>query len=811
MSAAFDTRRRTITLHSIRVRLGPRLQIAIELTLVVMLALFVTRPYQNWDQEWSLAGVESEYLVNSATWLETGLRHYGYIPYWQPYLDRGQPTVDEAYSFLANPFTFYPVVAFGAVNGLKLSVVLYYIVAGVGGWFLGWSLGWSGPARLLAAGLFMLKGNMQGLLGSTYFQLGVTQAYFPWTLAGAMAIVRHPGRRWPVGVLALSMALTFLAGNIYFFLPSVIMCALVFAFYLPKRRAGRWPLSLRWGMLLRYPLAAAFCIGLVAVVALTVVPNYALVRGHPDSQFVPTSALGQPFTQFFTAESMTPTLKGELYSYSAPLWFLLLIFVLLPPIRRLHQPADGLQGRRFWIMLLIGLAFFFSWAVGVNPVLQWMYDNLPLLPRWRFIERMMTLASFFFVALVAYRFDGLYRAITTGSAPLPLLTTPLLRRRAGQALAVAGLAAVITVGATRDIYDSLWDRSEGRVIVQCLEWLRARYPDDFLSVRRPHYNILSRFITLQVRKERIQALYDLSGVGSPVYGQDLTLLAPEYYMVDWQDTAASLTERGYVPVEGAPLFSGEHPTPCVWRYTRALSYAFSVPTQTLRELDLVRQLPTPEMTTPARLLGRTPEFIVLEAALSPDQEIAVVAQDIAYPGWVAYVNDQPAPMVSVGQIVGVILPPGSGTVRVAFEFTAPTLHTGGYVTMATAAVLSLYLLRADTAPLRLWRWQRRRRAASLQPGTAEAAHSAPVVMEAAQIVHAETVAPPPPAPPTPSREDVPIHIPDPPRAQAPADAPERQLTISVPLPRKDDITTLAASVLTAAATALLVLRMRRRR
>ncbi len=50
MSAASDTRRRTITLHSIRVRLGPRLQIAIELTLVVMLALFVTRPYQNWYQ-----------------------------------------------------------------------------------------------------------------------------------------------------------------------------------------------------------------------------------------------------------------------------------------------------------------------------------------------------------------------------------------------------------------------------------------------------------------------------------------------------------------------------------------------------------------------------------------------------------------------------------------------------------------------------------------------------------------------------------------------------------------------------------------
>ncbi len=748
----------------------------VELFLIILFALFATRAYQNFDPALTLPGIETQYLTNSAVWLEVSLREYGYIPYWQPYLDRGQPSVAEAYSFLLNPFSFYPIAGFGAANGLKISVILSFIVVGSGGWFLGWSLGWSSPARLLLGGLLILKGTMQGDIGTTYYQLGISQAFFPWVFAGAMAVVCRPKQRWPLVLLAVAVSLTYFSGNIYHTLSVILITLLVWLAYGFSFNRKTPQLKVDIPLFRRFLFAGAITLGITAVSTTTAVLYYGLARGHQDALFEPTRELLDGLQQFVNSTPSYPLSYGSLYSYSAPLWFVIFFLILFPPIKRFHRPASSLQGLRFGIMLLAGFVLFFTWGTGENPILKWMYENLPLIARWRYLERMFAVAAFYLIVLLAYRVDGLYRALLIHPESDGESQPHVWGRYAVRAgiFALCGLA-IWEVHSNRFSFNDLWLHEPDRNVETCVRWLRQQHPDEFLSVRRLNYDILTVFIEQQIRKEQIGAAYDLGGVTSTLYPYDLTRLLPEYYIVNWSEPPDDMRARGYLPIEESPQYSPEDPMPCVWYYPDAVSYAFSIP------VDDLQRAPFPltgEMTTPVMLLRRAPDIITLEATPSADLPVAVVAQDIAYPGWVAKVNGEPAQLESVGELLGVILPPGEAPVLVEFEYTAPTLKIGGVITLFTAFLCVVYLLRLDTIPRRI----RMRRNAPRMASTAATTSLLPesdntLVLLPAEISSdvvkiAPTLSYPTAAKPTVIRTIKPIQYPD--------HAPHPTLEIHVP-------------------------------
>ncbi|HLA45499.1 MAG TPA: hypothetical protein VJZ27_18770, partial [Aggregatilineales bacterium] len=211
-------------------RLMPILILA-ELSIITGAAWSVTQPYHENNPGTAVLGPEGEWLTSSAYFASNSLRDYGYIPLWQPYLEYGEPLYNNPFSFPLNPFSTIPALLLGGVTGIKLSVVIHVLLAGYGGWVLGRVLGFGSAGRVLLGLLMVGKGNMFAMIGAGYYQLGVTQAYFPWIIAGTIAVLRTKSR-WPMVLTAISYTFMFWGGNIWYTLPMLLSMVTLAAFHI---------------------------------------------------------------------------------------------------------------------------------------------------------------------------------------------------------------------------------------------------------------------------------------------------------------------------------------------------------------------------------------------------------------------------------------------------------------------------------------------------------------------------------------------------------------------------------------------------
>ena len=83
---------------------------------------------------------------------EIGLRRYGEIPLWNPYMLTGFPHAGDLINHFWNPVATIPVMLWGGINGMKVSVFLSLLVAAYGQWFLAHTFGLRGISRLRLPG-----------------------------------------------------------------------------------------------------------------------------------------------------------------------------------------------------------------------------------------------------------------------------------------------------------------------------------------------------------------------------------------------------------------------------------------------------------------------------------------------------------------------------------------------------------------------------------------------------------------------------------------------------------------------------------
>ncbi|NWF69040.1 MAG: hypothetical protein HXY40_08135 [Chloroflexi bacterium] len=399
----------------------PRWLALLEIAFLCALAVYFTHEYLTTDDSMKLGGYEGEWLTSSAYTAAQTWQLYGYLPLWQPYLESGEPLPHNPFAFIFNPFSFVPSLLWGAVQGVKVSVTLAAVIATLGGWFLGRVLGFGTVGRLLLGTLLLGKGNMHAMIGTGYFQLGVAQAYFPWVIAGTLATLRLPDKRWPPALLALSFTLMFFAGNLWYMLPTLFTLALLTLTHVLRLQAPR----VDWGTLLRMALAGALTVGLSAVTLLPLWADRHEIGGHPDDltagaeMAIPLlTAANLPFNpapqirwQDTVNNGRIPIFANQFFfSYVAPLWFLTALALVPPLWPWLHRPGAR-QSWRIWLVALPVWALSTAWGAGATPLFVWLYNTLPGLGQWRFVGRAFAVASFWIAVLLAWRCDSLLRAL----------------------------------------------------------------------------------------------------------------------------------------------------------------------------------------------------------------------------------------------------------------------------------------------------------------------------------------------------------------------------------------------------------------
>ena len=99
---------------------------------------------------------------------------------------------------------------------------------------------------------------------------------------------------------------------------------------------------------------------------------------------------------------------------------------------------------------------------------------------------------------------------------------------------------------------------------------------------------------------------------------------------------------------------------------------------------------TPAAPSAAKIMRYQSQHVAIEAE-TPAPALLVL-NDTNYPGWRAYVNGQPAEMLTANFLFrGVVLPPGKSIVE--FKYQPRSFRIGGGISFAAFAILAMLVVR----------------------------------------------------------------------------------------------------------------------
>jgi hypothetical protein len=196
----------------------------IDLGLILILALLFGRALLDLNPNHVLNGSEWDVFASRDIVFLNSLSQTGHFPLWNPFLNGGAPFFGDFFIHVFNPFMELPVLILGAVNGMKIALLLAFLISGIGMYFLGYHLGLNRPARLWAAAIFMLNGQFAVRFTQGHYNFLPGAAWMPFIFLSALMCFKTT-RKWPVIVGAVTWALLWFSGNDYY--PLYVGTALV--------------------------------------------------------------------------------------------------------------------------------------------------------------------------------------------------------------------------------------------------------------------------------------------------------------------------------------------------------------------------------------------------------------------------------------------------------------------------------------------------------------------------------------------------------------------------------------------------------
>ncbi len=365
-------------------------------------------------------GIEHERLAGAILPYKLGLERYGHLPTWNPYLSNGVPLINNAFSYLFNPFHSLPMLMLDPVTASKLAILIALLIAGYNMWALGLVIGLGTVARLTIAILYLANGGISAKFGAGHFQLACSLAWPPLVIAALWWTLHSPKRIAPVA-FGLSFALMFYAGNIYYTLHILICCTLVVTFHFVGRNNGQW--RLRYDRLIRAITAATFAFGLSALMFFPVWQTRGAVT-HDEQEI---NADGTLFANY-SFEKSVENLTQRWYSWeqgheetmfgavdfanigSLPFTFIMaavILYVINQLWLKCKLPTLP-YNRLIYVAFPLALIMMF-WAGGQIQPIPWLYANIPLLAEFRFIGRALSIAALWWILLGGIGLDMLWK------------------------------------------------------------------------------------------------------------------------------------------------------------------------------------------------------------------------------------------------------------------------------------------------------------------------------------------------------------------------------------------------------------------
>jgi hypothetical protein len=355
----------------------------------------------------------------------------GSLPYWNPYLNFGQPILENP-----NALFFYPttllIVLLPVRLAFQLHFVLHFMLAAVGSYWLARRWRQSHVAAFFAALFFVFSGPVLSL--GSFYNEAACAAWIPWALlATDRALAGRSIRSWLL--LTLVFLMQFLAGEPFTLLATFGLC---FACALFQAGFFRRPLAKA-----NLRVLAAFVLTgglMMALAAVQLFPATVLLRGslrgaigfpysqntywslHP-LQLIGTFVAGFPDPMFTTQSLWTPVLNFDNKPY-----FPSLFLGFVPLFLAFIGCAMGRDRRRRfagWAAFAI-LVFAFG---RFTPLYRLALFALPILKLVRFPIKLLVPVLLLVAMLAGWGIDVMRRP------------DPLLSRKATGVFALLSVAA----------------------------------------------------------------------------------------------------------------------------------------------------------------------------------------------------------------------------------------------------------------------------------------------------------------------------------------------------------------------------------
>jgi hypothetical protein len=350
------------------------------------------------------------YTYPSARLIQEMCRH-GALPYWNPYLNYGQPLLENP-----NLLFFYPYTLFIILLPIDLAYPLHYVIhsalAGIGTFLLARRWGQSRQAAFFAGFVFAFSGPLLSL-GNLYNHAACA-AWMPWALlATDRAVQGRVVRPWILLTLVFSLQL--LAAEPFTLITTFGLC-LAYALYL---RGTLRPLMSASNLRILTGFVLVGCL-MVALCAVQFLPSAELLshsrRGTQglrygetsDWSFHPLLLMEVLVPDFYGPGLTSPTKWNTMVQDGNSLYFLSVFTGFVPLFFALVGWALGQDRRRNFVagtaLLMLVLSF-----GHFTPVFSLAYLLVPLLTLVRYPVKLLVPVVMLVAILAGWGLDALRR------------------------------------------------------------------------------------------------------------------------------------------------------------------------------------------------------------------------------------------------------------------------------------------------------------------------------------------------------------------------------------------------------------------
>jgi hypothetical protein len=655
----------------------------IEILIIAFVALFYAYPLLVSHPGLSLPGNEYQAHVGSAVLFNQWLAGEIDFPLWNPVVGTGRSLIADPFLFFFNPFLSVPMAIFGVINGSKVAVILNFFIAGLGMWLVGRELKFNRITRMWCSLLYMLSGAIPAHLWTGQLQLAFALGWLPWAFAGILWTIKRSSL---VSLLlaCLTQALFFFTGNLYYQLYA-FFCFLILGISF----VIDWgQLRLKRGIIHRILLMGVISLGLISIQFLPEFASHSDVQNlggflDEETEYSGSQLPEHAILNYFVSDLeyyKDPILDKipypqESYRYIGIMPFLLLLF-LVPTIKRGNRKEIIVFGLCFLLML--------AWTDIRYSFVKTLYRSIPLLDQFRWPGRALSVGGFFLILISSYCLNYLWEWLQSNiSIDKKGLVDGLSR---GTSLLYSISLILLVIGlflSTRHVYlknqDLIYlEKTSEPEIKVALAWLRNNDPNPF-SIYSSHTIATKSTLDLYKYHLRSPTIVDgwIPATTTLTLGSlELNSLQPKYWLTwAWDEIDHSNHDSVYMI---GPLQ--------IWSNPNTYPYAFLMPIVPLLSGNPV----LPNTVQPVTDVQRGGcNRVVVEA--EPSQESVLVVSESWFSGWKVSIDQKPAELTSVSNLLAVQISPGRHTVE--FEYSPFSFKIGAFITISTLLFIVLAFIR----------------------------------------------------------------------------------------------------------------------